>query len=163
MALPPRSGRKPRLSGLLRVLLAPTYGALIALSYALGWLFLERAFTPRMLTATLYFAIAGTLSAGAGLIGAKLLSKRRGSARIAAVLICLVAGTAGFATLFFTLDIVLTHHRLSEIPIRISLLILGISGAGTVYGLLATAAPIILPLGVPVIALFTVLIARTPR
>lgn len=159
----PCSGKDPRLSGLVRALLAPAFGALIGLSYALGWLFLERAFTPRMLTATLYFAVAGTLSAGAGLIGAHLLSKRRESARIAVVAICLVAGTTGFAALFLTLDIVLTHHRLSEIPIRVSLIILGISGAGALYNLLAIAAPLILPLGVPVIALFAVLIARTPR
>jgi hypothetical protein len=116
-----------------------------------------------VLTAASYFAIAGTVSAGVGLIAAHLLSKRRGNARIAAVLICLVAGTAGFATLFFTLDIVLTHHRLSEIPIRISLIILGISGAGTMYTMLAVAAPIIVPLGLPMIVLFALLIARTPR
>lgn len=159
----PCSGKDPRLSGLARALLAPAFGALIGLSYALGWLFLERAFTPRMLTATLYFAVAGTLSAGAGLIGAHLLSKRRESALIAVVAICLVAGTAGLAALFLTLDMVLTHHRLSEIPIRVSLIILGISGAGAMYNVLAIAAPLILPLGGPVIALFTVLIARTPR
>ena len=157
-----REGNR-RLKGLARALLAPAFGAAIATSYALAWLFLERAFTPRVLTASLYFAIAGTLSAGAGLIAARLLAKRRGNARIAAVLICLVAGTAGFATLFFTLDIVLTHHRLSEIPIRISLIILGISGAGTMYNMLAVAAPIIVPLGLPMIVLFALLIARTPR
>jgi hypothetical protein len=157
------SGRDPRLSGLVRALLAPAFGALIALSYALGWLYLERSFTPRMLTATVYFAVAGTLSAGAGVIGAQLLSKRRESARMAAVLICLIAGTTGFAALFLTLDIVLTHHRLSEIPIRISLIILGISGAGALYNVLAVAAPLTPPLGAPVIALFAVLIARVPR
>ena len=145
------------------MLLAPAFGALIALSYALGWLFLERAFTPRTLTATLYFAVAGTLSAAAGLIGAQLLAKRRGSVRIAAVLICLVAGTAGFAALFLTLETVLTHHRLSELPIRMSVIILGVSGVGTLYNVLSVAAPLILPLGAPVIALFAVLIARVPR
>ena len=152
-----------RLSRLVRVLLAPAFGAAIAASYLLAWLFLERAFSPRVLTAMLYFALAGTLAAGVGLAGVRFLSKRRESVRIAAALICLVAGTAGFATLIFTLDIVLAHHRLSEIPIRISLIILAISGAGTAYSMLAVAAPIILPLGVPLIALFTVLIARTPR
>ena len=129
----------------------------------LAWLFLDRSFTSRVLTATLYFALAGTLSAGAGLIGAQFLSKRRESARIAAVLVCLVAGTTGLAVLFFTLDVVLTRHSLSEFPIHVSLIILGISGAGTTYSMLSIAAPIILPLGLPVIALFAVLIARTPR
>ena len=111
----------------------------------------------------LYFALAGTLAAGAGLIGVRFLWKRPESVRIAAALICLIAGTAGFATLIFTFDIVFAHHRLSEIPIRMTLIILAISGAGTVYSMLAIAAPIILPLGVPLIALFAVLIARRPR
>jgi hypothetical protein len=146
-----------------RLLLAPAFGAAIAISYLLAWLFLERAFTQRVLTATFYFAVAGTLSAGAALAGVHLFSKRRLSARFAAALICLLAGTAGFAILFFTLDIVLSHHRLSELPIRISLIILGISGAGTAYSMLALAAPIILPLGIPLIAIFAFVIARRPR
>jgi hypothetical protein len=160
--IPNQRERNQRLRVFARALLAPAFGAAIAISYALAWLFLERAFTPRVLIATFYFALAGTLSAGAGLVSARLFSKSRFTVRIAAVLICLVAGTAGFATLFFTLDIVLSHHRLSEIPIRISLVILGISGAGTAYSMLALAAPIILPLGVPLIAIFAVLIARMP-
>ena len=148
----------------LRVFLAPAYGALIALSYALGWLFLERAFTPRVLGATVYLALAGMLSAGAALVAAKLLAGRSWSARLAAAASCLLIGTVGLASVMMTLEMVLTHHRLTEIPIRVSVVILGISGAGAFLpSVLTIAAPIILPLRVPLIAFFAVLIARAPR
>jgi len=61
------------------------------------------------------------------------------------------------------LQLVLSHHRLSEIPIRISLIILAVSGAGALYNVLAIAAPVIMPLGLPLIALFAWLIAKSPR
>ena len=47
------------------------------------------------------------------------------------------------------LQLVLTQHRLSEIPHRIALIILAISGAGALYNVLAVAAPLITPLGLP--------------
>ena len=48
-------------------------------------------------------------------------------------------------------------------PIRISLIILAISGAGALYNVLAVAAPLITPLGLPLIVLFAWVIARNPR
>ena len=61
------------------------------------------------------------------------------------------------------LQLVLTHHRLSEIPLRIALIILAVSSASALYNVLAIAAPLIMPLGLPLIALFAWLIARSPR
>jgi hypothetical protein len=61
------------------------------------------------------------------------------------------------------LQVVLTYHRLSEIPIKIAILILGISGAGALYNVLAIAAPLILPLGLPLVLVFAALLARGPR
>ena len=82
---------------------------------------------------------------------------------MAASLICLLAGTVGFSALFTALQVVLIHHRLSEIPTGIAILILGISGLGATYNVLAFAAPLMLPLALPAVALFAILIARTPR
>ena len=141
----------------------PAFGAAIALSYVLPWLALGRAFSPRVLTATLYFALAGALASAVALLAARLFARRPWSARIAAVVICLAGGTAGFVALFLTLQIVLSHHRLSEIPIRILLIILAISGASETYNVLSIAAPLILPLGVPAILLFALLISGKPR
>lgn len=158
-----RSDEDPRLSGFARALLAPAFGAAIAISYALAWLFLERSITPRVLNATAYFALAGTLSAGAALAATGFLTKWRWGIRLAVAVLCLTAGTLLLAALFMMLQTVLTYHRLSEIPIGITIAILGISGAGALYNVLTSAAPLILPLGAPVIVLFAVLIARVPR
>ncbi len=158
-----RGGRNQRLSGLTRALLAPAFGAAIALSFTLGWLALDRAFTPRTMTAAAYFALAGTLSAGAALVAMRLLARRPWSARMAAALVCLVAGTAGLASVFMMLELVLTFHDLSEVPIPIAIVILGYTSAGALHSVLAIAAPLILPLGLPMIALFAILIAKNPR
>jgi hypothetical protein len=61
------------------------------------------------------------------------------------------------------LELVLTFHDLSEVPIRIAIDILGYSTAGALHGVLAIAAPLTLPLGLPLIALFAILIAKNPR
>lgn len=162
-ASPTRDGRNLRLSGLTRALLAPAFGAAIALSFTLGWLALDRAFTPHTMTAAAYFALAGTLSAGAALVAMRLFARHPWSARMAAALVCLLAGTAGFASVFMMLEDVLTFHDLTEVPIPIVILILAISSAGALYNVLAIAAPLILPLGLPMIALFAILIAQNPR
>jgi len=135
----------------------------VALSYLLSNLFLGRALTPRLVLASLDFALAGTLAAAAALAAAWLLSARPWSARISAVALCLMIGTTGFAVLFLMLELVLPHHRLGEIPFRIALIILAISSAGETYNLLAIAARLILPIALPAIALFAVLIAGRPR
>jgi hypothetical protein len=145
------------------VALAPAYGALIALAFALPWVLLQRGFDGRALLATGYFGVAGTLAALAALVVAFLLNSRPASARFAAAFVVLLLGTAGFTSIFLMFQLVLTFHRLSEIPLKIAILILGISGAGALYNVLAIAAPLILPLGLPATILFAVLIARRPR
>jgi len=157
------SGVTPPLTAARRVLLAPAFGCLIAVSYLLGSLSLGRAFTPRLALATLDFALAGTLASIVALAAAALLYAYPWSARVAAVALCLMVGTAGFAVLFLMLELVLPHHRLGEIPLRIALLILAISSAGETYNLLALASRPILPIGLPATALFAVLIAGRPR
>ena len=157
------SGPTTRLTASSRILLAPAFGCLVALSYLLSNLFLGRALTPRLALATLDFALAGTLAAAAAVAATWLLSARPWSARISAVTLCLTIGTVGFAVLFLMLELVLPHHRLGEIPLRIALIILAISSAGETYNLLAIASRFILPVGLPATALFAVLIAGRPR
>jgi hypothetical protein len=74
-----------------------------------------------------------------------------------------MAGTAGFSILFLMLELVLPHHRLGEIPFRIALIILAISSAAETFNLLTIASRFILPVGLPLTILFTVLIAGRPR
>jgi hypothetical protein len=119
--------------------------------------------TDRALTATAFFAIAGTLSAGAALVAVRLLRRRPWSARMAAALFLLLTGSPGLAALFMSLLNLLTRHDILQVPIKISLLILGISGAGALYNILAIAAPMMLPLALPLVALFALAIARKPR
>jgi hypothetical protein len=135
----------------------------IALTLLGANLLIGRHFTPRLLIATIDFAVAGALAAAAALAAAWLFSARPWSARASAVAICLTAGTAGFAVLFLMLELVLPHHRLDEIPFRIALLILAISSAGETFNVLTIAARLILPVGLPAIVVFTLLIAGRPR
>ena len=107
--------------------------------------------------------MAGTIAAAAALVAGWLFARRPWSARFAAVTLCLSVGTTGLAALFLMLQLVLPHHRLSEIPIGISIIILAISGAGEAYNVFSIAAPLILPVGLPAIVLFALLIAGRPR
>ena len=109
------------------------------------------------------FAAAGMLSASLALLATYLLRRRPFGARMAATLFLLLLGTAGLSTLFMTLKVVLTFHRLNEIPVEIAILVLGIAGLGALYNVLTIAAPLILPLGLPATAVFAFLIARRPR
>jgi hypothetical protein len=55
------------------------------------------------------------------------------------------------------------QHDFVELPLEIALAILALNVAAALYGFLALAAPLILPLGAPLIALFAFLIARPAR
>lgn len=160
---PTREANILRLNRPARALLAPAFGAAIALFYTLGWLACGRAFTPRVATAVAHLGLAATLSAGAALLAARVLASHPWSARIAAVLLCLLAGTGGLASLFMTLQSVIVFHDLGEVPLAMALYVLGISGASALYNVLSIAAPLILPLGLPLTVVFAVLIAANPR
>jgi hypothetical protein len=139
--------------------LAASFGIGVALAFSVGWLALDRAFTGRALTAFVYLVLAGTCAAGLALAAARILAQKPWSARFAAVLILLSAGTGAFATLLMAAQMAFSFHHLSEAPLHIILLILGILSAGALYGFLAVAGPLLIPLGLPLIALFALLIA----
>ena len=63
MAPASRVRRIARLSGFQRALLALAFGAAIAFCFALGWILIGRAFSPRAIVATGFFALAGFLAA----------------------------------------------------------------------------------------------------
>jgi len=52
---------------------------------------------------------------------------------------------------------------MTELPLHIVFLVLLIISTGALYGFLAIAAPLILPLGLPLIAAVAALIAYRPR
>ena len=56
-----------------------------------------------------------------------------------------------------------TRARARLVTARDEIATCAISGAGALYNVLAIAAPLIMPLGLPLIALFAWLIARNPR
>jgi hypothetical protein len=157
-----RRGTAPRLS-LARVALAPAFGAALALCYLAGWLALERALTARVGTAMIYIGVAAMLSAAAALLASRLLAGRPWSARFAAALLALVVGTTGLASLFMTVELAWTTHPLPDLPLHVVFLIIAFIGIGALYGFLAIAGHLILPLGLPIVALFALLIARPPR
>lgn len=135
----------------------------MALCFAAGWLFLGRAFTGRTLTACFYVAVASTLAAAAALVAARILARRHWSARFAAAVILLVVGVGGLTPIFMAMQMAWAFHDLSELPLHIFVLVLALMGAAALYNFLAIAGLLILPLGLPAIALFAVLIARTTR
>ena len=146
-----------------RVFLAPAFGAGMALAFAAGWIGLGRDFSARTLSAALTIAVAAALAAALALTAARLLAQKPWSARFAAALILLVAGSGGLASLFIGIETAWATHPLTELPLHIALLILLIISTGALYGFLALAAPLILPLGLPLIAAFAALIAHRPR
>jgi hypothetical protein len=135
----------------------------MALAFAAGWIGLGRDFSARTLSAALSIAVAAALAAALALIAARLLARKPWSARFAAALILLVAGSGGLASLFIGIETAWATHPMAELPLHIVLLILLIVSTGALYGFLAIAAPLILPLGLPLIAAFAVLMAHRPR
>jgi hypothetical protein len=160
---------RPRASGTAfvqttaRVLLAPAFGAGMAMAFAAGWIGLGRDFTARAFSAALTIAVAAALAALLALIAARLLAQKPWSARYAAALILLVAGSGGLASLFIGMEMAWATHPMTELPLHIAFLVLLIISTGALYGFLAIAAPLILPLGLPLIAAFAALIAHRPR
>jgi hypothetical protein len=146
-----------------RLAFAPSFGCGMGLGYVAGWMALERAVTDRTLAAAATIGGAAALSAALALIAAHLLRRRPWSARFAATLILLLGGTVGFASVAAGTHLAWSQHSLLELPLHITALILAIQIAATLYGFLALAAPLVLPLALPLIAAFAVLIARHPR
>jgi hypothetical protein len=145
------------------LLLPPTFGIALGASFLIGWVSLGRAVTDRTLAACAYLAVAGAIAAGVAMIAAHLLRRRPWSARFAAALVVLTAGTVGLAASFIGAQLAWGFHDLTELPVHIVLLILAIQAASALYGFLAIAGHIILPLGVPLTAAFALFIARPTR
>jgi hypothetical protein len=146
-----------------RLLLAPAFGAGIALIYLAGWVALDRVVTARAAAAAVVIGGAAALAAALALFAAFLLRRGPWTARFAASLIVLLAGTGGFATVTAGAYLAWVQHALLEIPVQIALLILALQIAAALYGFLALAAPLILPLGLPLAVLVALVAAGRPR
>ncbi len=135
----------------------------MALAFALGWVALERDVSTGTLTAMLFIAVAGGLSASAALVIVRRIASRPWSARLAAVLLLLILGTGGLASLAMAVQTAWVSHDLTAVPLHIAFLIVAFVGAGAAYGFLAIAALLMLPVGLPLLAAVSLAIARTPR
>ena len=162
-ALRARSFREKLRPGRVPLLIVPAFAAGMSVAFASGWLALGRDFTPRTLAATLYIAVAAAIASATAALAARLLARRPWSARLAAALVVLIVGTALLASLFLAVETAWATHPMGELPIRVSFLVVLIIGAGALYGFLAIAAPLMLPLGLPLVALSALLIARRPH
>jgi hypothetical protein len=135
----------------------------MALVYAASWIGLDRDFTARTLTATLYIGMASALAGAMALLAVRVLAQKPWSARFAASLILLIGATAAGASLFIGIEVAWATHPMRELPLRIVMTILLIIGASALYGFLALAGPLLLPLGLPLVAIVAWLMARPPR
>ena len=70
----------------------------MGLSLTVAWLLLGRAVTKDTLTAALFLAAAGAISAGLAVVAAALLQRRALSGRFAAASVLLAAGTLGLTS-----------------------------------------------------------------
>ena len=135
----------------------------MALSLLAGWLFVGRAVTASSLTALAYLAAAGTMAAALALAANWLLKRRPWTARLAAALFLLIAGTVGLASFLIGIETAMDTHDLGDVPLRTVLVILALTSAATLYNFLAVAGFLMLPLGAPIMVLFALAIAGMPR
>jgi hypothetical protein len=157
------AGEAERLKVLARFMLSPLYGILIGLAFIGPWLVLGRTLTARSAFASLCFVLAAALAAGCTSAAMRIVVRRPWSARFAAALFILIAGTAGLATLFMTLGRLLAYDHVMQIPLRWVVIVIGTAGATTLYDVLSIAAPMMLPFALPLVVLFALLFARPPR
>jgi hypothetical protein len=155
-----RGGPVRRLPALRTAAFSFGFGGGMAASYLAGWLALGRALSVQSVTAAAFIGLASVLSCGAAAIIAPRVGRRAWSARFAAALIVLICGTAAGSAVFLALATALAQHPLSELPLRIVLLVLAILSAASLYGFLSIAAWLILPLGLPLIVVAALVIAR---
>jgi hypothetical protein len=153
----------PPLIPAARLLLAPAFGLAMALCLVIVWLMFGRAWTPDSLVASLYLGAAGTISAGVALAAAALLLDRPMTARLSAAFVILVVGSVGLTSVFLMTKQVSAAHNITELPLGRAVLVVTISSAAALYNFLTVLGLVILPLGLPVIAVFALLIARKPR
>lgn len=135
----------------------------MAICLILAWLILGRALTRDTVTATVFLATAATVSAGFALAATGWLRTRGWSARFAAALVLLAAGTLGFTSLLMMLHTVVRAHDLTDVPVAVAVAVAAISTVAALHNFLTLAGLAILPLALPVILAFAVLLARDPR
>ena len=152
------------LKGALRALLtALGFGLAMGLCFNAAWLLLDRALTGDTLIATLYLAAAGTISAGMALAVVAFLHRCPWTSRFAAAFVILVAGTGALTAFFIMTQTVTAAHDLTEMPLRVALVVMGLSTATALYNFLTMAGLAILPFALPLIVAFASLIASDAR
>lgn len=152
------------LKGAVRTLLtALGFGAAMGLCFNAAWLLLDRALTGDTLIATFYLTAAGTISAGLALTLVARLHRRPWTSRFAAAFVILAAGTGALTAFFIMTQTVTASHDLTEMPVRVALLVMSLSTATALYNFLTMAGLAVLPFALPLIVAFAYLIAHDAR
>jgi hypothetical protein len=117
---------------------------------------LGRPLTGSSIAAVLSVAIAAGVSAASALVSARLLRSRPWTARYACSLLLLIGGTGALSALIVATEMAWRYGHLAHAPPHVIHLILANLGVVALYYFLSIVGPLVLPLGLP-------LIAGTPR
>ena len=135
----------------------------MGLNIGASLLVLGRPVRGQSAAAALSIAFAAAVSAAVAAFGQRLLRSRSWSARYAASLLILIAGTGALSALFLALEMAWRLGHLTGLPSHIVGLILATLGATALYYLLATAGFLIVPVGLRLIFFTAALLAGSKR
>ena len=138
----------------VRVLLSLLFGLVIASSYGLAWLLLERAFTSRAWTAVAFVGGASAVSAMVASAVLPFLARRPWTARVAAAFIVLSVGTVGLTSLLLGISTASAFHPLRGLPVGSLLIVIALNARAALYNVLSLAGYLLLPLGLPATVAF---------
>jgi hypothetical protein len=139
------------------------FGVLMGLSLAVSLRVLGRPTTGSSLAGAANIGFAAMLSAWVAVIAASFLVKRPWSARYAASLLILIAGTGALTTVQLVFEMAWQFGHLTNLPPGIAGLILANLGAAALYYFLTIPGILILPLAMPLIFATAAFIARRWR
>jgi hypothetical protein len=124
---------------------------------------LGRPLTGGSLAAVLSVAASACVSAAVAMVSARLLQMRPWTARYACSLLMLIGGTGALSALLVAIEMAWRYGHLAHAAPHVILLILANLGIVALYYFLSIAAPLILPVGLPLFAGMAALIARRRR
>jgi hypothetical protein len=133
----------------------------MAVAFAASSLWLERPLAGRTIEAVVVIGLAAALAAAIALLADRRLRRRAATARFAAAFILLLGGTSGLSAAIVGAQMAFAFHPLGEVPLHIAILIVALMGATALYYFLAIAAWLLMPLGLPLTLVISLLIART--
>ena len=135
------------------------FGLGTAAALAVSWLVLGRGVSHKLELALAFLFASGTVAAWTVECLMRLMRRSMASARFSAALLVLLLATAGiFCSV--TTALVLREHLGEGLPLHILLLIFFYAGGASLYTWLAVGGWLLLPLGLPLILGYAVVLAR---